>query len=223
MSAHNRSGPPPTAPSRPRGGGRFDGPPRDFVSPALRGRGSLSYRAPNVRSTSFTETAPPSGPRTTTFNGPPRGDYSARGDFSGRGGYAGGGFGRGDHSSYSTTFRGSTSSSSTTYPRTQRFNVPAPTSTAQTHLATLEKIIPGGKKLPSGLPTEQERRMKLLEAEAEKMREAIKEKQKLKRESLTDWEVRERESEREALRSELAEGALNKLLEGDEGLSGAAF
>ena len=62
-----------------------------------------------------------------------------------------------------------------------------------------------------------ERKLKLLEAEAEKLRIDIAEKQKTKREAVNEWEVRERESEREALRSELAEDSLQKLVEGEDG------
>ena len=90
-------------------------------------------------------------------------------------------------------------------------------------MTTNEKIIPGGKLLPSGLPPDQEKRIKLLEAEAERMRSEIAEKQKLKREVLNEWEVRERESEREALRSELAEQHLQQLMEGEDGIGRAAF
>ncbi len=65
-----------------------------------------------------------------------------------------------------------------------------------------------------------ERRM-MLEAEGERIRAEITEKQRAKREALMEWEVRERESEREGLKSELAEASLNKLSEGEGG--GAAF
>ncbi len=113
-------------------------------------------------------------------------------------------------------FRSHNNSSSTTYPRTQRFN-----STSQ-HLAGGEKIIPGGKLAPSGMTPEQEKRIKQLEEAAEKMRDEIEEKQKSKREGLREWDVRQRESEREGLRSELAERHLEKLTEGEDG-AGAAF
>ena len=69
---------------------------------------------------------------------------------------------------------------------------------------------------------EQEKRAKQLEADAEKLREAIEEKQKAKREALREWEVRERESNRESLKAELAERHLEKLTEGEDG-AGAAF
>jgi hypothetical protein len=207
-----------SAPTRPRGGPspRFDaptGPQRDFSAP-IAPRGGMPGRE---------------FPRTTVWQNPrlenaplgPRG----RGDYSsspGRGEYSVS-FGRGASSAGTAPdgpfpFRQhNNNSSSTTYPRTQRFNNPVPVN----HLATTEKIIPGGKLAPLGLPAEQERKMKMLEAEAERIRAEIAEKQRAKREALMEWEVRERESEREGLKSELAEASLNKLSEGDGG--GAAF
>lgn len=209
------------APTRPRGGPspRFDaptGPQRDFSAPsAPRGPGGMPMRG---------------FPRTTVWQNPSlenaplgprgRGDYSSspsRGEYSVN-------FGRGV-SSVGTTpdgpfpFRQHNNSLSTTYPRTQRFNNPTPV--AVNHLATTEKLVPGGKLMPSGLPADQERKMKMLEAEAERIRAEIAEKQRAKREALMEWEVRGRESEREGLKSELAEASLNKLSEGDGG--GAAF
>jgi hypothetical protein len=176
----------------------------------------------------------PSGPR----GGFGRGGYG-RGDAGyGRGdsGYGRGdsghgrgdsGFGRGDgsHSSHrpsfgredgTPSFRSHNNSSSTTYPRTQRFN------TTPQHVASLEKIIPGGKLAPSGMSPGQEKRIKVLEEAAEKMREEIEERQKSKREALREWDGRSRESDREGLRSELAERHLEKLTEGEDG-AGAAF
>ena len=84
-------------------------------------------------------------------------------------------------------------------------------------MATVEKVIPGGKLLPSGLSSDQEQKLKQLEAEAEKLRTDLAEKQKTKREAVNEWEVRERESAREGLRSELAEESLQKLREGEDG------
>ena len=52
-----------------------------------------------------------------------------------------------------------------------------------------------------------------LEEESKRLRETIEEKQRVKRQSLREWESREREARRDGLRSELAEGQL-------EGLSG---
>lgn len=52
--------------------------------------------------------------------------------------------------------------------------------------------------------------------------EAIEEKQKAKREGLREWERTERERTREGLKSELAEGALERM-QGEGSTSGAAF
>jgi hypothetical protein len=71
------------------------------------------------------------------------------------------------------------------------------------------------------MTTEQEKRAKQLEADAEKLREMIEEKQKVKREALREWEVRERESSRESLKSDLAERHLEKLTEGEDGARAA--
>ena len=120
-------------------------------------------------------------------------------------------------------------SSSTTYPRTQRFD--NPTNTAQTqqsstdrHLSGLPAIVPGGKLLPSAIGPEKERKLKQLEDEAEKLRQAIHEKEKSKRTEVREWDNRERESATAGLRSELADRHLDKMMEGDEsGVGGAAF
>ncbi|KIW80781.1 hypothetical protein Z517_07398 [Fonsecaea pedrosoi CBS 271.37] len=210
ISAHNRGGGASAlnAPTRPRGSvGRFDGPPsRDFSAPPVRGRSGLPFRGPA-----------PYGPRGGSYGRGSDFSSSNRAEYSGGSSYRGG-FGRGGSVGGEPTFpfRGN-NSSSMTYPRTQRFN------SVQQHLATNEKIVPGGKLLPSGLPPDQEKRIKMLEAEAERMRTEIAEKQKLKREVLNEWDVRERESERDSLRSDLAEQHLQQLMEGDDGIGRAAF
>ena len=152
-------------------------------------------------------------------------------------------------------------SSSTTYPRSQRFNTgpssslpvgpssvsttfnntsvstsvsspitPAtPASFVKSKLSTLERQIPGGRHVPgssqsiTGLSAEQEKKLKALEDDAERIRLDIAERQRAKRESLTEWEVRERESEIAALRSDLAESHLRALGEDDTAMTGAAF
>jgi hypothetical protein len=138
-------------------------------------------------SSSTTTRAPPTGPQSTSSTGPAN-DY--------------------------VPFRPSNTSTSTTYPRTQRFNLPLA-------LSTTEKIVPGGKLLPSGLTLEQEKKMRQLEADAERIRQDIAEKQASKREAVNEWEVRERESAREGLRAELAEEGLRGLER--DGESVAAF
>ncbi|EXJ88087.1 hypothetical protein A1O1_05015 [Capronia coronata CBS 617.96] len=243
----------PTRPRGAPGPGRFDGPPpRDFTSPPMRGgRGSLTYRGPGPfgpRGGGYGGRGDfgGGGSKGDFGGGPGRGDYggSHRGSGGagfGRGAAGGGGVGGpGGQASGSVSgngepapsfpFRGNNNnSSSTTYPRTQRFNntnnnsTNVSMNTVQHHLTTNEKIVPGGKLLPSGLPPDQEKRIKMLEAEAERMRSEIAEKQRSKREVLGEWEVRERESERETLRSELAEAHLQQLMEPEDGLGRAAF
>ena len=90
---------------------------------------------------------------------------------------------------------------------------------------SLERIVPGGRHTPGagGLSAEQERRMKQLEEETERIRLEIAEKQKTKRAALTDWEVKERESEIAGLRSQLADEHLRTLGEEDVSMVGAAF
>lgn len=61
-----------------------------------------------------------------------------------------------------------------------------------------------------------------MEEDKKKLLEAIEEKQRVKRAGLREWEKAERESKREGLKSELAEGQLERLT-GEGGMSGAAF
>lgn len=93
-------------------------------------------------------------------------------------------------------------SSSAIHPRTQRF---------ANHLPGLPVIIDGGKKLPSALDPAQEKRLQQLELDRTKLLDVIEHKQHIKRQGLRDWDRTERESKREGLRSELAEGHLDKL------------
>ena len=71
--------------------------------------------------------------------------------------------------------------------------------------------------------SDQEKRVKTLEDDAERIRADIGEKQKTKREALREWDVRERESEIAGTRSELAEAHLRALGEEDIGMVGATF
>ncbi|OAX79341.1 hypothetical protein ACJ72_06337 [Emergomyces africanus] len=107
------------------------------------------------------------------------------------------------------------SSSSTPYshPRPQR---------PINYLSGLPPIVPGGKLLPSALDPSREKRLAQLEIDKEKLLEQIEEKQKAKRAGLREWEKLSRESATGALRSELAEGHLQRMTEGD-GLGGSAF
>ncbi|KAF2800493.1 hypothetical protein K505DRAFT_292731 [Melanomma pulvis-pyrius CBS 109.77] len=169
------------APTRPRGGGR----------------GGFQYDAPRE------------------FSGPPPRRGSAHWGGRGGGGYFGGAPSgpRGSVSGASTfapPFRGSSNSTSTTYPRTQRF---------RDHLADLPKEIPGGQKAPE---LYDKSKILKLEEEARKLREMIDAKEAVKRQRLREWDVLEREANNAALRGELAEQHLRSLTGESEG-GGVAF
>ncbi|KAF2840302.1 hypothetical protein M501DRAFT_1002628 [Patellaria atrata CBS 101060] len=108
-------------------------------------------------------------------------------------------------------FRGSHNSTSTTYPRTQRF---------RDHLSDLPSIVPGGQLLPEYEPAKAAK-IEKLEEEARKLREAIKAKEDAKRKGEREWANLEREAENAGLRSELAEASLRAL--NGEDMSGSAF
>lgn len=90
------------------------------------------------------------------------------------------------------------------------------------HVSSVPAIVPGGKLLPSGLDAASERRLAQLEEDKKKLLDQIEEKQRAKRAGLRDWEKLERESAREGLKSELAEGHLNRMT-GEGGLGSAGF
>ena len=170
------------APTRPRGGGRgsFGYDSPRDFSGAPPRRGSAHWNAP--RGGGGFHGGPPSGPR---------------------GGAPG-------PTPFAPPFRGSSNSTSTTYPRTQRFGG---------HLDNLPKEIPGGQKLPELFDTS---KILKLEEEARKLREQIEAKEQAKRASLREYEALGREADNAALRSELAEEQLITLsAEGEVG--GAAF
>lgn len=196
MSAHNRpsSSSLLTAPTRPRGG-------------------PSSFGREGSRESLYGGPPPRRGPPPSHFHGPSRqSSYDARsGDVP-----------TGPRGSYQNSnpapfesrppFRPN-NSSSTTYPRTQRFSQ---------HLNNVPAIVPGGKLLPSGLDPQAEKRLAQLEEDKKKLLEAIEEKQKQKRAGLREWDKAERESAREGLKSELAEGHLDRMT-GEGGMGGSAF
>ncbi|KAI9695439.1 MAG: hypothetical protein M1820_008624 [Bogoriella megaspora] len=122
------------------------------------------------------------------------------------------------------SFRGN-SSSSTTYPRTQRFNIgpeasgePTPTG-AEKYLADLPKIIPGGQRLPD---TYDQSKIRRLEEETRKLKESIVEKETKARQSLAEWDKLQRESDIAKTRAEQAETSL-RIISGDDNDGGTAF
>lgn len=175
------------APTRPSGRGRgsygYDGP-RDFSGPPPR-RGSAHWGGRGGNSYSNTYT--PGGPRGSVSGPSPSGPGPTP---------------------FAPPFRGSSNSTSTTYPRTQRFG---------NHLADLPKEVPGGQKAPDMYDKS---KLSRLEEEAEKLRAIIDQKETVKRQKLREWEAMERDAQTAALRSELAESHLRSL-NGEDESSGA--
>ncbi|KAJ5868021.1 hypothetical protein N7534_002574 [Penicillium rubens] len=79
------------------------------------------------------------------------------------------------------------------------------------HLAGLCTIVPEGRSLPSLLDPTVEKRLAQLDADKEKLLEQIAETQRSKRAGLRDWDRLDRESSICALKSELAEGHLQRM------------
>ncbi|KAL8872407.1 MAG: hypothetical protein Q9174_001960 [Haloplaca sp. 1 TL-2023] len=200
MSAHNR---PPrgnllAAPTRPRGGyhGHDQPHPRDISYGAPRGRGGYRGGLPPPRP-SYGARSPIDGPPLAPRSGYPT---SSRYD---------------DHrdSGPVPPFRNN-NSSSTTYPRTQRFN---------THIADLPRPIPGGKINNAGLDPASEKRLQDLEDQKRKLLDVIDKKQEAKRKALREWERGEAEVKRDGLKSELAQSSLEGLTGEGGGVVGNAF
>lgn len=187
MSAHNRltSASLLSAPTRPRGG---PAPYRErepsFSGPPSRGRGGYH-----------------SGPPPSPHRPPPPRHYDSRPPYQDRGPPPG-----------APPFR-LNNSSSTTYPRTQRFNHPS--------LNSIPAIVPGGKAAPSGLDPAHEKRLQQIEDDKKKLMDVIEQKQAAKRKGLREWESGEREVNREGVKSAEAERGLEGLTEGTA--AGAAF
>ena len=219
MSAHNRPSSTSllSAPTRPRGGPGFGrGGSRDapYGPPRRGGYQTPQHNGPPPRQHNYdSRDGPPAGPRGSyaqdgpeTFNSRPH--HDSRPPYDSRPSYHDS---REFFDSGRPPFR-SNNSSSTTYPRTQRFSQ---------HLASVPAIIPGGKLAPSGLDPAAEKRLQQIEEDKKKLLEQIEEKQRVKRQGLREWEKAERESRREGLKSDLAEEHLEKLT--GEGTGGTAF
>jgi len=84
-------------------------------------------------------------------------------------------------------------------------------------------ILAGGKLLPSILDPAAEKRLSQLEADKVRLLEQISEKQSSKGAELKDWDRLDRESATGALRSELAEGHLQRITEGEDSKKSTAF
>lgn len=121
-------------------------------------------------------------------------------------------------------FRGSSNSTSTTYPRSQRFNNSSGAhsgSSTSHHLADLPQPVKGGKKMDE-YNTQSSGKLAKIEEELERMRASLAEKEARLRPELRSWSRLERESERAGFKSQMAEESLRGL-SGDEAGGGVAF
>ena len=100
---------------------------------------------------------------------------------------------------------------------------PPPRSKSLNHLAGMSALVPGGKALPSILDPAAERRLVQLEADRERLFEQVMTTQKIKRAGLRDWDRVDRESSICALKSELAEGHLQRMAEESSIAGGVLF
>ncbi|PYI12121.1 hypothetical protein BO78DRAFT_457348 [Aspergillus sclerotiicarbonarius CBS 121057] len=91
------------------------------------------------------------------------------------------------------------------------------------HLAGLRQIIPEGKVLPSSLDIAMEKRLSQLDADKDRLFDQIADSQKLRRLGNRDWDRLDRESSICALKSELAEGHLQRIADGESMQVGAMF
>lgn len=91
------------------------------------------------------------------------------------------------------------------------------------HLAGLGSIVPGGKAFPSLLDPATEKRLGQLEADRERLFEQVAESQKWKRIVIMDWNRLDRESSIGDLKSELAEGHLQCITDGESVHMGVSF
>ncbi|KAF2742910.1 hypothetical protein M011DRAFT_411662 [Sporormia fimetaria CBS 119925] len=112
-------------------------------------------------------------------------------------------------STFNPAFRGSSNSTSTTYPRTQRF---------RDHLTDLPKEVQGGQRAPEAYDKS---KLLKLEEDARRLRELIEQKESAKRQSLKEWDALEREANTAALKVELAEEHLRN--QNGEADNGTAF
>ena len=99
-------------------------------------------------------------------------------------------------------------------PRVQKFT---------NHLAGLCSIIPGGKPFSSPLDSTTEKRLSQLEADRERLFDQAAASQKWKRLVIMDWDKLDRESSVSDLKSELAEGHLQCITDGQSAHLGVTF
>lgn len=91
------------------------------------------------------------------------------------------------------------------------------------YLAGLCTIIPGGKAFPPYLEFATEKRLAQLETDKTRLFDQSMQKQESKRSEMRNWDRLDRESSISTLRSELAEGQLQRITGGEGGHAGTMF
>ncbi|PYH41891.1 uncharacterized protein BP01DRAFT_359982 [Aspergillus saccharolyticus JOP 1030-1] len=91
------------------------------------------------------------------------------------------------------------------------------------HLMGLRAIIPGGKPFTSGLSVSLEKRLSQLESDKDRLVEQASDNQRLNRLSARDWGRLDRESSICALKSELADGHLQRISDNESMHLGTTF
>lgn len=112
------------------------------------------------------------------------------------------------------TFHRQSNTANTSYSRAQRLT---------NYLAGLCSIIPGGKAFPPYMEFSTEKRLAQLELDKTRLFDQAMQIQESKRSGMKDWDKLDRESSISTLRSELAEGHLQRITGGEGGHAGTIF
>ncbi|KAB8214186.1 hypothetical protein BDV33DRAFT_183163 [Aspergillus novoparasiticus] len=169
-----------------------------LLSAPTRPRGGPSFKE-NV----WTGAPARRGPMSAGSYGPPTGPRSGHTPMPGPGV---------DTHRHSTYRQGSVTGVS--YPRTPRY---------MNYLTGLSSIISGGRCLPSDLDALTEKRLSQLDADRDRLMEQIADTQRSKRVGIRDWDRLDRDSSICALKSELAEGHLQRIADGESAHVSAIF
>ena len=112
------------------------------------------------------------------------------------------------------TFHRQSNATNTGYSRNQKLT---------SHLAGMCPIIPGGKLFPSCFDPAVEKRILHLNADKARLFDQVTQKQASKRTGMKDWDRLDRESSISTLKSELAEGHLQRITGGESVQIGTIF
>ncbi|PLN77103.1 hypothetical protein BDW42DRAFT_188278 [Aspergillus taichungensis] len=160
-----------------------------LLSAPTRPRGGAGFKESNWAGGSARR-----GPVSAMPHGPPTGPRSINGPQ-----------GQGVEIIRQNTYRQGSNPGVLTHPRAPRY---------MNHLSSSCSIIPGGRVISSGLDVSIEKRLSQLDSDQDRLLEQNTDSQSLKRLGIRDWDRFDRESSICALKSELAEGHLQRLADG---------